>query len=173
MNMLKKQLSAVTGGVIMALATSLPLLTGEVLAEGAGGVEIGVLTCKKIPGTYAYYLVNSTVGVDCVFSHPEGSEHYSGRAGIGLGLDLNWKHTEDVVYAVIGGSSDVHPGAHGLAGTYLGGRVSATVGVGTGVAILVGGGNKNISLQPLAIEANSGLGAAAGIGYLSLEPGDA
>jgi len=59
-----------------------------------------------------------------------------------------------------------------LSGTYLGGQASATVGVGGGVAVMVGGGDQSFSLQPLALEVNSGLGAAAGIGYLSLEPGD-
>ena len=172
MNILAKTMTAVLGGVLLGTAATLPVLPGKAFAEGEGGVEIGILTCKKIPGTYEYYLVHSTVGVHCVFSHPEGEEHYSGRSGIALGLDLNWKHTEDMAYSVIGGSGDVRPGAYGLSGTYLGGRVSATIGVGLGVAVLVGGGNQSFSLQPLALEVNSGLGAAAGIAYLSLEPGD-
>ena len=36
--------------------------------------------------------------------------------------------------------------------------------------VLVGGGKKNITLQPIALEGGSGLGAAAGAGYLFLEP---
>lgn len=172
MNILAKTMSAILGGVLLGTAATLPVLPGKAFAEGEGGVEIGILTCKKIPGTHEYYLVHSTVGVNCTFSHPEGKEHYSGRAGIALGLDLNWKHTEDMAYSVIGGSTDVRPSAYGLSGTYLGGRASATVGVGLGVAVLVGGGDQSFSLQPLALEVNSGLGAAAGIGYLSLDPGD-
>ena len=138
MNILSKSMSAVFGGVLLGTAVILPVLPGMVFAEGEGGVEIGILTCKKIPGTHEYYLIHSTVSVDCIFLHPEGEEHYSGRAGIGFGLDLNWKHTEDIAYAVIGGSADVRPDAYGLSGTYLGGQVSATVGVGGGVAVLVG-----------------------------------
>ena len=172
MNILSKSMSAVFGSVLLGAAAALPMLAGMVFAEGEGGVEVGILTCKKIPGTHEYYVVHSTVGVYCIFSHPEGAEFYSGRAGIGFGLDLNWKHTEDIVYSVIGGSSDVQPSAHGLSGTYIGGQASATVGVGGGVAVLVGGGDQSFSLQPLALEVNSGFGAAAGIGYLSLEPGD-
>lgn len=172
MNVLLKTMSAVFGGVLLGATATLPVLPGQVLAESEGGVEIGILTCKKIPGTHEYYVVHSTVGVDCIFSHPEGEEHYSGRAGIGLGLDLNWKHTEDMAYSVIGGSADVRPSAYSLSGRYIGGRASATVGVGGGVAVLIGGGGQSFSLQPLALEVNSGLGAAAGVGYLSLEPGD-
>ena len=151
-------MSAAFGGVLLWTVATLPVLPGKAFAEGDGGVEVGILTCKKIPGTYEYYLVHSTVSVDCTFSRPEGEEHYSGRAGIGLGLDLNWKHTEDMAYSVIGGSADVRPDAHSLSGTYLGGRVSATVGVGGGVDVLIGGGGQSFSLQPLALalEVNSG-----------------
>jgi len=81
MNILAKTMSAVLGGVLMGTAATLPVLPGKAFAEGEGGVEIGILTCKKIPGTYEYYLVHSTVGVHCIFSHPEGKEHYSGRSG--------------------------------------------------------------------------------------------
>jgi hypothetical protein len=172
MNVLLKTMSTVFGGVLLGAAVTIPALPGKAFAESEGGVEVGILTCKKIPGTHEYYVVHSTVGVDCLFSHPEGEEHYSGRAGIGFGLDLNWKHTEDIAYSVIGGSADVRPSAHSLSGTYLGGQASATVGVGGGVAVLIGGGDQSFSLQPLALEVNSGLGAAAGVGYLSLEPGD-
>ena len=133
MNVLLKTMSAVFGGVLLGATATLPVLPGQALAESEGGVEIGILTCKKIPGTHEYYFVHSTVGVDCIFSHPEGEEHYSGRAGIGLGLDLNWKHTEDMAYSVIGGSADVRPSAYSLSGRYIGGRASATVGVGVGV----------------------------------------
>jgi len=37
---------------------------------------------------------------------------------------------------------------------------------------MLGGGDKNISLQPIAIETSTGLGAALGIGYLTLVPGE-
>ncbi len=172
MNRLAKTMSVVCGSTLLGVVATLSVLPGTAFAGGDAGVAVGVLTCKKIPGTYEYYLVNSTVGVDCVFSHPQGKEHYTGRSGIGFGIDLNWKHTEDMIYSVIGGSSDVSPGAHGLSGTYVGARVSATVGVGTGAAILIGGGGQSFSLQPVALEINSGLGAAAGIGYLTLHKGD-
>ena len=173
MNTIRKSLAVLLGGTCIAAVMTLAVIPVTSLAEEKSGLEVGVLTCKKIPGTFRYYLVHSTVGIDCVFTHTQGVEHYSGRAGIGLGIDLNWKSTEDMAYSVIGGTSDVQPAAHWLSGTYLGGRVSATVGAGGGVAVLVGGGDKNISLQPLALEFNTGIGAAAGIGYMALEPGDA
>lgn len=79
MNILSKSMSAVFSGVLLGAAATLPVLPGTAFAEGEGGVEVGILTCKKIPDTHEYYVVHSTVGVDCIFSHPEGEEHYSGR----------------------------------------------------------------------------------------------
>jgi len=49
--------------------------------------------------------------------------------------------------------------------------VSASVGTTVGVSALVGGGPENISLEPLGVETGSGLGAAAGLSYLTLTPG--
>jgi hypothetical protein len=46
-------------------------------------------------------------------------------------------------------------------GTYLGATASATVGVGVGANVLIGGSGNTISLQPLSIEDNTGLNVAA------------
>ncbi|MEW8692690.1 MAG: DUF992 domain-containing protein [Candidatus Thiodiazotropha endolucinida] len=85
-------------------------------------------------------------------------------------MDLNWRETENMAYTVIGGSSDLDPKAYSLSGRYIGAQASATVAVGASAAILIGGGQRNISLQPIALGVNTGLGAALGIGYLSLDP---
>jgi len=61
----------------------------------------------------------------------------------------------------------VVPGA--LAGTYVGASAGATVGVGVGVNALVGGGNKQITLQPVSVEGNTGLNLAAGVAEIKLE----
>ncbi|MCU7930500.1 MAG: DUF992 domain-containing protein [Candidatus Thiodiazotropha sp. (ex Codakia rugifera)] len=156
--------STLTGAVIsMTLFAPLPAMAG-------GGIELGVLTCKSIPGTHSYYVIHHSVGVDCIFNHNHGQESYKGRAGIGFGLDLNWRQTENMAFLVIGGTSDVDPSAHSLTGRYVGAQASATLAVGANVAVLVGGGHKNVSLQPIALGVNTGLGAALGIGYISLDP---
>ncbi len=61
----------------------------------------------------------------------------------------------------------VGPGS--LAGDFTGATASATVGVGVGANALVGGANGGIQLQPLSVEAQSGLNLAAGVGALSLD----
>ena len=62
--------------------------------------------------------------------------------------------------------ANLAPGA--LAGEYVGATGSATVGVGAGANVLVGGSNRTISLQPLSVEGSTGLNVAGGIGAISL-----
>jgi hypothetical protein len=71
------------------------------------------------------------------------------------------------VWDVIAPSSDMRPGA--LAGGYGGVTASATVGVGVGAHVLIGGFDRSISLQPVSVEGNSGLDVAAGIGAMNLK----
>lgn len=154
-------------GLFIAVALAVPGLSRQASAQGAG-VQIGVLTCDTIRGTRRNLIIHSTVGLDCTFSTPSGVERYRGESGIALGLDLNWDRQEKIHYAVISGMSDYRLGSYALVGKYVGAKASATVGIGVGAAVLVGGGEKNITLQPLAIETSTGLGVAGGIGYLFL-----
>ncbi len=158
-----------TPGLVLAGALLLGLPIPDAMARG--GIEIGVLTCNSVEGTRRNLLIHSTVDVRCVFKTPEGQESYRGETGIGLGVDLNWNRSETTHFVVLGGTWDARLGSHSLAGTYFGGKASATFGVGAGAGALIGGGSKNISLQPLALEGSSGLGVAGGLGYLVLKPG--
>lgn len=139
-------------------------------AMAAGGIEVGILTCRTVPGSAANWLLHSSVAVNCIFSSPQGKERYRGRTGIGLGIDLSYTPDQRMAFTVLGGASDTSPEAFALSGKYLGGKAGATVGVGGAVAVLIGGGAKNISLQPLAVEGNTGFGASGGLTYLFLEP---
>lgn len=134
------------------------------------GVRIGVLNCEAVKGTRLNLLIMSSVDVTCAFEGLNGRETYKGETGIGLGADLNLKGVEKISFAVLAATSAYQIGSYALAGRYVGAKASASVGVGAGAAVLLGGGGKNISLQPIALEGNVGLGAAAGLGYLYLEP---
>lgn len=136
------------------------------------GIKLGVLKCHQVQGSGINLLIHSTVQVNCMFTSVTGERQalYRGETGIGLGIDLNWNKTETIAFTVLGASTNVAPGTYPLTGKYLGGRASASAGVGAGVQVLVGGGNNQFTLQPLAIESARGLGVAAGLGYLYLEP---
>jgi len=57
-----------------------------------------------------------------------------------------------------------------LAGRYGGVSGEATVGVGAGVNVLVGGSNRTVSLQPVSVEGQTGLNVAGGVTELELRP---
>ncbi len=150
-------------------AASLGLLAMAVATSSSAEIEIGVLTCKTIPGSRVNLLIRSTADVNCEFKDGAGkTEQYKGESGIALGLDLSFKSDETFAFSVIS-SSSAGAGSHALAGKYVGGKASVSLGVGLGAAVLVGGSDDNFGLNPIALGANQGVGASAGIGFLYIE----
>jgi hypothetical protein len=82
-----------------------------------------------------------------------------------VGLDLGYTQGGALVWTVIASTNPI-PGA--LAGNYVGGTASATVGVGVGANGLIGGSFNSIMLQPLSVETNQGFNVSGGIGWLAL-----
>lgn len=136
--------------------------------EGAKG-EVGIVTCEYIPGSKVNLLIHSSASFDCVFKHDGKEEAYNGEAGIGLGLDLQWTETSTMSYSVLASTDKNIDWSTALNGTYTGGKASAALGVGVGAAALIGGSNDSFGLVPLALEGSTGVGATAGIGYVSLQ----
>ncbi len=139
-------------------------------ATAEGGIEAGVLTCNVVPGSRVNLLIRSTADVECTYENGGVTEEYRGETGIALGLDLSFRSNEKMVFTVFAATDDVRPGAKALGGKYVGGQVSAAAGLGLGAKALVGGGAKNIGLQPLALETSTGIGIAGGLGFLYIEP---
>ena len=157
--------------LLMAGLMGTVLFSAKSAHAGDEGLKVGVLVCTAIPDSGYNLIITSSVKVNCKFTDVHGDkEFYVGETGIGLGVNLNFKSKEELAWTVMGATSDYKAGSHALAGKYAGAKASASLGVGTGAAVLVGGGEKNFSLQPVALEANQGIGAAAGLGYLYLEP---
>ena len=71
-----------------------------------------------------------------------------------------------IVWTVVAPTVAVPPGS--LTGTYGGATASATVGIGVGANVLVGGSSQTISLQPVSIEGGTGLNVAGGFASISL-----
>lgn len=158
-------LAALAGAVIV-------LATPNQQAMAQAGIELGILTCRTVPGTARNFLIHSTVETKCLFTHSGGGEEqYRGESGIGLGLDLGWYRDQTMSFVVISATSDYRVGSYLLAGKYAGAEASATFGLGAGASVLVGGGEKNITLQPFAVETSTGAGLSAGLSYLFLQPG--
>ncbi len=154
---------AVVGAFVLTPSLAQPALAG-------GGIEVGVLHCKNVPGTRTTMIIRSSVDITCSFVTANGTEHYRGQTGIAFGIDLNVTKTERMAFTVFMATSNLGVGGYALSGKYYGAKASATVGGGVGVAVLVGGGDDSVTLQPFAAEGSYGLGVAAGLGYLYLEP---
>jgi len=96
---------------------------------------------------------------------PGRPEYYAGTINK-IRVDIGYTQGGVLVWAVF--APTANPGSGALNGNYVGATGSATVGVGVGANVLVGGSNSTISLQPLSIEGNTGLNVAAGIGSITL-----
>jgi len=148
---------------IAALGPALAL-TGS--AQAQPGVVVGTLTCNVASGSG--FVFGSSRAINCTFAGPGGRyEHYVGNISK-FGADIGYTQGGILVWTVIAPTAALGPGA--LAGNYVGGTASATVGVGLGANALVGGSTNSIALQPLSIEANRGLNVAAGIAAMTLTP---
>ncbi|HVM81539.1 MAG TPA: DUF992 domain-containing protein [Stellaceae bacterium] len=148
----------VAGLVLGAMA-----LSGPVYA--AGGVRAGTLTCNVSSGWG--FVIGSSRDLRCTYSPSSGGggEHYSGTV-TKFGVDIGYVSSAVIVWAVIAPTGNIAPGS--LAGDYGGATASATIAVGLGGNVLVGGSNNTIALQPLSIEGNTGLNVAGGIAAITL-----
>ena len=153
---------------LLSLITALISQAGYT-EDQQSGIQVGIITCAVIPNSRVNLLIRSTADFECVYENQGTTEKYIGDTGIALGLDLSFKQNEKFAFTVFAASADVQPGAHALAGKYVGGTLGASAGVGLSASALIGGGAKNISLQPLALGTNTGIGASGGIGFLYIE----
>src|SRR6201996_6387460 len=128
------------------------------------GVRVGDLTCNVASGWG--FIFGSSKDLHCTFRGNGHHEHYVGSISK-FGVDIGYTEGGVLVWGVFAPSSDVREGA--LQGDYAGATASATVGVGLGANVLIGGLDKSIALQPLSVEGNKGLNVAAGVGAISLK----
>jgi hypothetical protein len=154
--------------VIYALGLAAGALALNTPAQ-AQGLQVGILTCNVSSGFG--FVFGSSRAVNCTFS-PKGGppQHYVGTINK-FGVDIGYLQGGVIVWTVFAPTANLVPGA--LSGTYTGATGSATVGVGVGANVLVGGSGNSIMLQPISIEGTTGLNVAAGIAEMTLtyQPG--
>jgi hypothetical protein len=142
-----------------------PAAPGTPQASGRSGVNVGSLTCNVAGGVG--FIFGSSKELSCLFTRTDGvAERYSGTIKK-FGVDIGFTKEAQIVWLVFA-PGNIGPGA--LAGTYAGATASATVGVGAGANVLLGGSSKQITLQPVSVEGSVGLNVAAGIGEVELRP---
>jgi len=130
-------------------------------------VRVGVLECRG--GASIGFVVGSVTNLGCVL-RVEGLPEDRYIATIRkVGLDLGITQETALAWGVFAPVSRLAPGD--LAGTYAGAPGGASLGVGVGGNVLIGGSNNTIALQPLSVQGQVGLSVAAGLESLELRPG--
>jgi hypothetical protein len=131
----------------------------------AGDVKLGVLTCEIEGGTGV--IIASHKGLDCTFKSSRGGhrERYTGIISK-IGVDLGVTHQGSLVWAVLAVGRHYEDGQ--LAGDYLGATAEASVVAGGGANLLVGGFQRSFSLQPLSVQAQTGLNLALAVTSMKL-----
>ncbi len=156
--MVRKAIAAVA--VLLALAALEP--------ASAQRTRAGVLGCDVSGGIGL--IIGSQRRLVCKL-RPEGAgprEVYTGTIWR-FGLDIGATAGGTMVWAVF--SEFVGPRPGSLAGDYIGATGEATIAVGLGANVLVGGSNRQVALQPLSIGGQVGLNLAVGVAELQLRIG--
>ena len=162
---MQRSIWAVVGAAMLVVGAAKYAQT-HAQAQAKSGVNAGSLTCNVAGGVG--FVFGSSKDLDCLFTRSDGiAESYRGSINK-YGVDIGFTKEAHVVWLVFA-PGNIGPGS--LAGNYVGATASATVGVGAGANVLVGGSSKQVTLQPLSVEGSVGLNVAVGIGEVTLAAG--
>ncbi len=148
-----------------ALATT-ALLAAPAEAQQRTTTRVGVLQCDVAPAVGL--VLGSRRELSCVFRPDRGGrrEAYAG-AFTRVGLDVGITGRGVLAWTVFAPTRRLSP--YQLAGSYTGASAQATLAVGLGANVLVGGSRDTVALQPLSVQAQTGANLALGVGNLTLQ----
>lgn len=151
-------------GAATAAQAQTPATPGTPAAAGKSGANVGSLSCTVAGGVG--FIFGSSKDLSCLFTRTDGiAERYVGSIKK-YGVDIGFTKEAQMVWLVFA-PGNIAPGS--LTGGYAGATASATVGVGVGANVLVGGGSGQVTLQPVSVEGSVGLNVAAGVGAVDLK----
>ena len=130
-------------------------------------VQVGILECRG--GASMGFVVGSVTNLGCVLRADGMPEDRYVATIRKVGLDLGITQETALAWGVYAPVARLGPGD--LSGDDVGAQGSASVGVGLGGNVLVGGSANSIALQPLSVQGQVGLNVAAGLESLELRPG--
>ena len=154
--------------ILATLATAAVLSVLPMTMAQARGVEIGWLDCV-IQKNGRVLSIRTNHEVACRYT-PKGAgvstEGYVGTIEK-FGLDVGGTGYKIMQWRVIAvGHNAYEPGS--LSGRYLGVSAEATAAVGIGANVLGGGSSDSFLLQPVSVQEQAGLNAAAGVTRFTL-----
>jgi hypothetical protein len=131
----------------------------------AQNVRAGTLTCEG-QGSIGLIL-GSSERLRCTYQPARGGPAigFTGRI-TRLGLDLGVRGKSVLVWGVLASTREI-PG-EALVGQFVGAAADASLGLGAGAQVLVGGTRNSVVLQPLSVKASVGVNVAAGVAGLRL-----
>ena len=149
--------------IAMAAAAATIVSVG---AYAQSRVQVGVLECRG--GPTVGLILGSMNTLSCVLRNGDRVlDNYSATV-TKVGLDVGITGETQLAWAVFAPTAQF--GRGDLAGNYAGAGASAAVGVGVGANALIGGSSNSFALQPLSVQGQTGLSAAAGLQSLELRP---
>jgi hypothetical protein len=160
---MSKQENNMNARVLAAAAVLVAGLAGTAFAQGP--VRVGLLECRVAGGVG--FILGSSKALDCTYrpANRRYIEHYVGRINK-FGVDIGATGESVIAWGVFA-PSQVGPGA--LAGVYGGATAEATLAVGVGANVLIGGFERSLALQPVSIQGQTGVNVAAGIAEMTLQ----
>jgi hypothetical protein len=136
-------------------------------AQPVPRVQVGILECRG--GASVGFVVGSVTNLGCVLRADGVPEDRYVATIRKVGLDVGITEESALAWAVYAPVARL--GTGDLSGSYAGVQGSASIGVGAGGNVLVGGSANSIALQPLSVQGQVGLNVAAGLESLELRPG--
>jgi Protein of unknown function (DUF992) len=156
---------------LVLAGTAITILVASIAAASAQQpmqrVQVGILECRG--GASIGFVVGSVTNLGCVLRADGVPEDRYIATIRKVGLDLGITQESALAWGVYAPVARLGPGD--LSGDYAGAQGSATLGVGVGGNVLVGGSNNSIALQPLSLQGQVGINVAAGLESLELRPG--
>lgn len=150
--------------LVAAAATAALLTVSATDASAQSRTKVGVLACNVAPTVG--FVIGSRQDIACVFTPNYGRrERYVGainRVGVDLGATAGGR----LVWGVFAQTSALPP--RSIAGNYVGASGEASIGIGAGANVLLGGSNRTVSLQPVSLKGQAGVNVGVGVAGLWL-----
>ncbi|MCC6946509.1 MAG: DUF992 domain-containing protein [Bradyrhizobiaceae bacterium] len=141
--------------IVLAISAICAVAAAGLPTAARADVAIGTLDCRS-PGGFS--LVLAFREYSCRFYSDWGRAYdYRGRL-TSVGLQAGVTRDEVLLWRVFAPTNRIDSKV--LRGTYAGAHAGAAVIVGLGANALVGGSDRTISLQPLSVEAKTGVNFA-------------
>lgn len=152
--------------MILAAASVAALSAAPALAQER--TELGMLECTIEGGPG--FIIGSQKELACLFKPSEQNRPAEAYVGTvtKFGLDVGVTGKTVMQWLVLAPTADPFP-AGALTGDYVGASADASAVVGGGANVLIGGSENTITLQPLSVQAQTGLNLAVGVSSFQLK----